>query len=98
MLGARERQAARSEQCGVVNARMPVGALRACARLDHRGDELLARAHDRGLLSARAHDRVLRVARSLADLAGQERIGHIQVAAALSMHTERGVAQRQARA
>ena len=92
---AREVQARRPEQGGTVNARMPVSALRVCARLDHRGDELMARAHERGLLSARAHDRVLRVARSLADLGEHERVGSMQVAAALSLHTERGVSQRQ---
>jgi magnesium chelatase family protein len=92
VMRARERQAARSEQGGALNARMPVGALRACARLDARGDELMARAHERGLLSARGHDRVLRVARTLADLAASDRVGHIHVAAALSLRSERGAA------
>ena len=92
---ARAIQMGRAEQRGAPNARMEVGALRACASLDHRGDELISRAHERGLLSARAHDRVLRVARTLADLAGVARVGHVHVAAALSLHSERGTARGQ---
>jgi magnesium chelatase family protein len=95
VLRAREAQSGRSEQQGALNARMAVGALRSCARLDHRGDELMARAQERGLLSARAHDRVLRVARTLADLAGASRIAHVHVAAALSLHSERGARRGQ---
>jgi magnesium chelatase family protein len=41
-------------------------------------------AHDRGKLSARAHYRILRVARTLADLAGRERIDCNDVAEAIS--------------
>ena len=95
VLRARTLQLARQEQGGVLNARMPVGALRSCARLGERGEDILARAHERGVLSARGHDRVLRVARTLADLAASTRVEAAHVAAALSLHSERGVARGQ---
>jgi magnesium chelatase family protein len=68
---ARERQRAR----GAENARLRGAALRRHAAPDARGRELLVRAAGRLGLSARAHDRVLRVARTVADLEGAERVG-----------------------
>ncbi len=52
---------------------------------DERGSALLADAAGRLALSARAMDRVLRVARTLADLGGEARIGVDHVAEALSL-------------
>jgi len=51
---------------------------RAC-ELDPPSRKLLTHAIDRLALSARAHDRVLKVSRTIADLAGCERIesGHV---------------------
>jgi magnesium chelatase family protein len=48
------------------------------------GFSLLREASDRLGLSARAYHRVLKVARTLADLDGAERVGRIHVAEAIS--------------
>ena len=85
VLAARERQAQRLGAGTRVNARMTDAQLREHARLDHRGDALVARAHAAGLMSARAQRRVLRVARTLADLAASERVRADHVAQALAL-------------
>ena len=51
---------------------------------DEAGRQLLAQAAESMRLSARGYTRVLRVARTIADLAGSERVGRIHVAEALS--------------
>jgi magnesium chelatase family protein len=43
--------------------------------IDHAGSELLKTAMNKLGLSARAYDRILKVARTIADLGGIERIG-----------------------
>lgn len=86
VLAARERQARRLGASGAVNARMAEAQLRRHVRLDPRGDEVIAGAYERGLLSARAHRRVLRVARTIADLAAHERVRSEHVVKALSLH------------
>ena len=50
------------------------------------GRRLLAEAAERLRLSARACDRVLRVARTIADLGGQQAIERVHVGEALSLH------------
>jgi magnesium chelatase family protein len=67
---ARQRQLSR----GHLNARMPSPLLRACCELDDSAERTLEMAVRRLSLSARSHDRLLRVARTIADLAGQERV------------------------
>jgi magnesium chelatase family protein len=59
--------------------------LRRHARLGERGETLLRGARERGMLSARGQHRVLRVARTIADLDGCERVrpGHVAQAIAL---------------
>jgi magnesium chelatase family protein len=54
-----------------------------CA-LGGEAEALFSRAIDRMGLSGRAHDRVLRVARTVADLAGEEAIAIEHVAEALN--------------
>ncbi len=79
VLAARERQRAR----GALNARLSNAALREHAALDAAGRRLVADAVDRGGMSARAVHRALRVARTIADLAGEERVTVTRVAEAL---------------
>jgi magnesium chelatase family protein len=86
VLLARERQRMRMRDEGIaVNARMDVRALGRHARLDARGEELLARARDRGLLSARGEHRALRVSRTIADLDGSRCVRARDVGMALAL-------------
>jgi len=61
------------------NAEMSPRQMRRCCELDTSSRRLLSNAIDRLSLSARAHDRILKVSRTIADLAGCERIeaGHV---------------------
>ena len=61
------------------NAEMSSRHMRRHCELDPASRRLLTAAIDRLCLSARAHDRILKVARTIADLAGEERIepGHV---------------------
>ncbi len=80
VLAARERQAARFGGNGRgLNGRMTGRLIRKHCALDADGEGLLKAAMEDMGLSARAHDRILRVARTVADLAGSDRIdqGHI---------------------
>lgn len=80
---ARERQEARLGS-GRCNAEMAPAELRECA-LEEEAATLLAESYARRRLSGRAHDRVLRLARTVADLAGNDAIGREQVAQALQL-------------
>jgi len=77
---ARARAEARQ---GTSNAMLSGEALRAYCQPDDGGRQMLARAVERLGLSARGHDRILRVARTLADMAGQTHIGKAQIAEAV---------------
>jgi magnesium chelatase family protein len=80
---ARERQRVR----GTLNAQLPGSALRASCGLDDAGRRLIADAMDRGGMSARAVHRALRVARTIADLAGEERVSALRLAEAIQYRT-----------
>ncbi|MDE2141246.1 MAG: YifB family Mg chelatase-like AAA ATPase [Elusimicrobia bacterium] len=81
---ARERQRERLGAApGALNAFTPAADARRHARLDGRGLAVLEAAERAAALSARALDRVLRVARTIADLAGDERVGAAHLAEAL---------------
>jgi magnesium chelatase family protein len=82
VIEARERQERRSGRC---NAQLSANELRDVARVDEAGQRLLATTYEKGVLSARGHHRVLRVARTIADLAGRERVGGQDLALALSL-------------
>jgi magnesium chelatase family protein len=56
------------------NALLGAEQLVAVARLDVRALDALTTAGERWRLSARAYHRVLRVSRTIADLAGEERV------------------------
>jgi magnesium chelatase family protein len=89
VLAARERQAARLGDTGIlVNAQMDAAALQRHIRLDERGQQILAGAHERGLLSVRGQHRALRVARTIADLEGRERVRAAHLAQALAWRAE----------
>jgi magnesium chelatase family protein len=75
VLAARAVQDARYKGTGVTcNARLPSAMLRRVCRLAPDADRVLRGAFERMGLSARAYDRVLKVSRTIADLAGSERI------------------------
>ena len=76
---ARSRQMVR----GFSNARMPSKMVREHCRLDEAGERTLEMAVQRMGLSARAHDRILKVARTIADLEGEEAISVRQLAEAV---------------
>lgn len=83
---ARLRQSRRLREEGVlVNAHMNARMLRAHVRLDDAGEMVLADAQRLGLLSARGAHRALRVARTLADLRGEDRVRADRVAEALTL-------------
>jgi magnesium chelatase family protein len=83
---ARNRQAQRyAETPGVhCNAQMTPALLHEYADLDERSLGLLRAAMTKLDLSARAYDRILKVARTIADLAGEERISAAHIAEAIS--------------
>jgi magnesium chelatase family protein len=80
---ARERQEARLGS-GRSNAEMTPAEVRGCA-IDPTAAALLADLYARRRLSGRAHDRALRLARTVADLAGVERVGEEEMAQALQL-------------
>jgi magnesium chelatase family protein len=67
---------------------MDVRMLQRHARLEQQAEELLKQSQERGLLSARGQHRVLRVARTIADLNGSERVRARDVGSALAMRSE----------
>lgn len=85
---ARTMQKLRFEQLGVsaitTNAQCSVAIIEKIAQPDKAGTALLHQASKQMKFSARAYHRVLKVARTLADLEGQETIGRIHLAEAIS--------------
>src|SRR5207302_11242709 len=85
---ARAMQADRSAAAGVPhvggNAAADGPLLEEVARPDAGGLTLLRDATDAMHLSARGYHRVLRVARTLADLDGADKVGRVHLAEALS--------------
>ena len=68
---------------GRANAEMTPAELHEHCALDADGRRVLEAAHRQLALSARGWDRCLRLARTIADLAGEERIGQDQVSEAI---------------
>jgi magnesium chelatase family protein len=80
VLAARERQAARYADAAIhVNAELVGSRLSACCKIDDEGHRFLEGAVRRLGLSARSHTRILRIARTIADLDGDEgiRVEHL---------------------
>ncbi len=80
---ARARQSERMGR-GRCNAEMTPAEAREC-ELGDGAARLLAEAYAQKRLSGRAHDRVLRLAQTIADLAGSERVERGQMAQALQL-------------
>jgi len=80
---ARARARRRTDGIAQLNAHMDVAELERLVVPDDAGRRLLARAMKRLALSARACHRVLRVARTIADLDGQDRVEAAHLAEAL---------------
>ncbi|MGL5363120.1 MAG: YifB family Mg chelatase-like AAA ATPase [Bosea sp. (in: a-proteobacteria)] len=85
---ARKRQEARYQVMGLervsTNSACPGSALDEVAKPDAEGLKLLREAADAMKLTARGYHRVLKVARTLADLDDDPRVGRIHLAEALS--------------
>jgi magnesium chelatase family protein len=68
---------------GFYNSQIPVTRLRELTALDESGERTLELAVRKMGLSARAHDRILKVARTIADLDGTERVATKHLAEAI---------------
>jgi magnesium chelatase family protein len=69
------------------NAQMSTQQIRSFCELRPEAERLLERAMQQQGLSARAHDRILKVARTIADLAGEAGIGVPHIAEAIQYRT-----------
>jgi len=89
VMAARERQLARfSDRPGIyANSSMGVREIREFCRPDTAGEALLRAAIQRLGLSARAYHRVLKLARTIADLEGVDRVAAAHIAEAAQYRT-----------
>ncbi len=88
IVAARTIQQERLQGSGVsVNATLSTSQLRQFCALDAEGQWLLKAAMEKQGLSARAYDRILKVARTIADLDGQQAIGIKHLAEAIQFRS-----------
>ncbi len=81
---ARERQLRRFEGKKIfANAQMGTKEVKAHCQVDEQGKTLLEMAVNRLGFSARAYTRILKVARTIADLSGEERISPVHISEAI---------------
>ena len=95
VVAARDRQAVAPGRAGMhCNAHMGPKELKEFCALDEAGHNFLSRAATQFGFSARAHHRLLKLARTIADLAGEERIslGHLAEAVQYRVLDRRGMA------
>lgn len=78
------RYAALGLDAVTTNALCPAGLIEDIARPDKAGGKLLQEVMQRMHFSARAYHRILKVARTLADLDGSERVGRLHLAGAIN--------------
>ncbi len=90
VIACRERQVKRAGNGGDCNARVSGRALREIAPLEGNTRALFSTASERLGLSARAATRVIRVARTIADLEGEDAIAPSHVAEALGYRVPLG--------
>jgi magnesium chelatase family protein len=96
---ARDRQRHRLSTHGVsCNAHLPGPLARRTAQLDAAAERLLERAVEAMALSGRGFDRGLKVARTIADLEGSDRVGEAHLAESLSYRVGFGEQEGLARA
>ena len=88
VIRARRIQSKRFRGLGIhTNSMMNSKMLREYCPLDERSRSLLERAMAQLNLSARAHDRIIKVARTIADLAGEEQISVAHISEAITYRT-----------
>jgi magnesium chelatase family protein len=84
VIEARNRQARRfAGTNSACNAQIPPALLTQCCSLEPMAEKLLAAAFERMGLSARGYGRILKVARTVADLEGAEKIGPAHISQAI---------------
>jgi magnesium chelatase family protein len=89
---ARERQSSRLAGSGVLtNAAMTPALVRDLVRAEPVASRVLHDAYQRGTLSARGHQRILRVAQTIADLDGSDRVRAADVRQALTLRQDDAV-------
>jgi magnesium chelatase family protein len=75
---------------------MDTTMLRRHVKLGERTERMLTQAYERGALSARGQHRILRVARTIADLEGRDKVEVEHLSRALALRPEPSLSDRTA--